>query len=152
MKSLFMSLLVFALIPGGAAFADIQWTIQGGDIKIKRPNGTETKLIDDQVYQQPPQIQKGACAENGAPICVGYVLVKEGDTPPRVGPSACKAIKKGDKWICPKAKVCYDDEDVSIATLQQMPAAAPSGGTAAPAGAPQNPGSPEGQREGIGGR
>ena len=148
MKSLFMSLLVYALTSGGSAFADVQWTVQGGDLKIKRPNGTETKLIDDQIYQQPPQIQKGACAENGAPICVGYVLVKEGDTPPRVGPSACKAVKKGDKWVCPKAKVCYDDEDVSIATLKQMPAVA----AAAPAGDRQSPGSAEGQREGIRGR
>ncbi len=150
MKSLFMVISLFSLAPGCLAFAETKWTIQAGDIKIKRPNGTEVKLIEDEIYKQPPQLQKGACGENGAPLCVGYVLVKDGNTPPRVGPVACKAIKKDNKWKCPTAAVCYDDEDVSISKLATLPSASPTAPTAPrPTPAPSG-GSPQGVRESQG--
>lgn len=102
----------------------------------------------DPVYSAKPMIDREACAgADAAPSCTGFVycLSSTGSyVPPQALTAACKAVKVGGTWKCPKANDCAKDDDVQVVAMSKVPSTGPD--------VPGGDGDGSGMREGQGGR
>jgi hypothetical protein len=123
-----LALSLTCLVSSASAFAECKWTAQEPEMKFKTKRmGKDGKLAEveipfklDDVYSQPPQIEKGECRADGKPTCAGYVFCMSGKAM-SIGAVACNAVKAGDKWKCPDGQTCFTDPNVMISALKEIP-------------------------------
>jgi hypothetical protein len=99
------------------------WTVQR----------TEKYFSKDPLFQDAPKIERAACKPGQAPVCTGYVYCPVPGVRMFAFSAACKSIKVNDKWRCPDAETCVNDQDIAISEIGKIPGAVKAAAPATPA-------------------
>ncbi|MBX9767998.1 MAG: hypothetical protein K2X47_12065 [Bdellovibrionales bacterium] len=135
--------ILFSALGAEANYTHCRWSAEG----------TNSMFQTESHYSAPPLlIAATACNGPGStkpdakPTCAGNVFCISSNPgfPPKVLPVGCEAVKVNNRWQCPAAFACVEDQNVLVNSLEKVPGPVVRNG--------ERPAGGSGMGEGVGGR